>query len=413
MTRDMTRNPAIGTTRDTTDAPPSGITRYARGFWVVAIAFTIGMAFSTVPTPLYGLYQRRDGFSTAVITVIFACYAVGVLISLFFAGHVSDWLGRRRMLVAGLLVESVSAVMFLVWTSLPGLLAARIVCGVGVGLITATATAHLGELQGVARPDEGRTRSDMVATAANLGGLSLGPLIAGVLAQFVLRPLEVPYWVFLIAMLAAVASIFVVPETVTRQHRPYRPQRISVPQDARSEYFGAAAAAFVAFGLMGLFTGLSASFVGGTMHQTSHLMAGLPAFLVFFCAAVGQIVLGRHPSPVLFRVGFPLLVSGLAVTTVAVWIPSLPLFLVGGAVAGAAVGLIFKGAMSSAAALAAPGARGEAAAGIFLAAYIGLTIPVVLVGIATQFISLPAAMTGFAVVVVLACVALSFRLFTA
>ncbi len=406
----MASNRTIGTTRGTT---ASGITRYARGFWVVAIAFTIGMAFSTVPTPLYGLYQRRDGFSTAVITVIFACYAVGVLISLFFAGHVSDWLGRRRMLVAGLLVESVSAVMFLVWTSLPGLLAARVVCGVGVGLITATATAHLGELQGVARPDEGRTRSDMVATAANLGGLSLGPLIAGVLAQFVLRPLEVPYWVFLVAMLMAVAGIFVVPETVTRQHRPYRPQRISVPQDARSEYFGAAAAAFVAFALMGLFTGLSASFVAGTMHQTSHLMAGLPAFLVFFCAAVGQIVFGRHPSPVLFRIGLPLLVSGLTVTTVAVWIPSLPLFLLGGAVAGAAVGLIFKGAMSSAAALAAPGARGEAAAGIFLAAYIGLTIPVVLVGIATQFISLPAAMTGFAVAVILACVALSFRLFTA
>jgi predicted MFS family arabinose efflux permease len=413
MTRDVTRDPDSKSTSDMTDAPPGGVTRYARGFWVIAVAFTIGMAFSTVPTPLYGLYQRRDGFSTALITVIFACYAVGVLISLFFAGHVSDWLGRRRMLVAGLLVESVSAVMFLTWSSLPALLVARVICGIGVGLITATATAHLGELQSVARPGGGRTRSDMVATAANLGGLSLGPLIAGVLAQFVLQPLEVPYWVFLIAMLAAVASIFVVPETVPRQQRPHRPQRISVPQDARPEYFGAAAAAFVAFGLMGLFTGLSASFVAGTMHQTSHLMAGLPAFLVFFCAAVGQIILGRHASPVLFRVGLPVLVAELAVTTAAVWVPSLPLFLIGGAVAGTAVGLIFKGAMSSAAALAAPGARGEAAAGIFLAAYIGLTIPVVLVGVATQFVSLPAAMTGFAVAVILACVALSFRLLAA
>jgi MFS family permease len=399
---------AMNLTRTVPDAR-----RHDLAFWSVAFAFLAVMAFSTVPSPLYGLYQQRDGFSTAMITVIFACYAVGVLISLFFAGHVSDWMGRRRLVVAGLVAESVSAVMFLIWTSLPGLLAARVVCGIGVGLITATATAHLGELQTVARPGEGRSRSDMVATAANLGGLSLGPLIAGILAQFVPRPLQVPYWLFLVAMLSAVAGIQMVPETVRRHHRPYRPQRISVPRGARPEYFRAAAAAFVAFALMGLFTGLSASFVAGAMHQTSHLMAGLPAFLVFFCAAVGQIILGRHPSPVLFRIGLPSLVVGLALTTLAVWLPSLLLFLLGGAVAGAGVGLIFKGAMSSAAALAAPEARGEAAAGIFLAAYIGLTIPVVLVGIATQFISLPAAMTGFAVAVILACVVLSFPLFAA
>ena len=385
--------------------------RYVRGFWLVALAFTVGMAFSTVPTPLYSLYQERDGFSTAVITVVFACYAVGVLLSLFLAGHVSDWMGRRPLVISGLLVEMVSAVLFLVWTSLPGLLVARVICGIGVGLITATATAGLGELNSIARPGTGRARADLVATAANLGGLSLGPLIAGALAQFVVRPLEVPYWVFLVALALAAVGIAVVPETVTRHHRPYRPQRISVPPAARGEYFDAAGVAFVAFALMGLFTGLAGSFVAGTMGQKSHLMAGLPAFLVFFCAAVGQIVFGRNSPRRLLAFGLPLLVAGLVTLVLAVWIPSLAVFLVGGAVAGAAVGLMFKAAMSTAAALAAPEARGEAAAGIFLAAYIGLTIPVVLVGIATRLVSLPSAMTGFAAAMVLACGALAFRLF--
>lgn len=186
--------------------------RHAVGFWIVAVAFTVGMAFSTVPTPLYALYQQQDGFSTTVITVIFACYAIGVLISLFLAGHVSDWLGRRPLLISGLLVEIVSAVVFLVWTSLPGLLVARVICGVGVGLITATATAQLGELHATARPAAGRSRADLVATAANLGGLSLGPLIAGALAQYVRYPLQVPYWVFLVAMVLAAGAIGLVPE---------------------------------------------------------------------------------------------------------------------------------------------------------------------------------------------------------
>src|SRR4051794_41785099 len=69
---------------------------HAPGFWVIAAAFLITMAFSTIPTPLYAIYQRRDGVPTYVITVIFASYAVGGMASLYLAGHVSDWLGRRR-----------------------------------------------------------------------------------------------------------------------------------------------------------------------------------------------------------------------------------------------------------------------------------------------------------------------------
>ena len=55
------------------------------------------MAYNAVPAPLYGIYQQRDGFSSFTITVIFAAYAVGVVISLFTVGHLSDWHGRRRL----------------------------------------------------------------------------------------------------------------------------------------------------------------------------------------------------------------------------------------------------------------------------------------------------------------------------
>lgn len=390
---------------------------------MVAITFAIAMAFSTLPTPLYSLYQRLDDFSTATVTVVFGFYAIGVLASLFLAGHVSDWVGRRPVLIAGLVVEVASALVFVLWPALPGLLVARVICGVGVGLVTATATAYLSDLSGRAGaptatgPSEGSSApvatapADIVSTAANLGGLSLGPLIAGALAQFAGKPLLVPYWIIGAAMAVAAVAMRFVPETVTTAHRAYRPQRVAVPADARTPYFRAAAAGFVSFGVMGLFTGLAASFVAGTMHQTSHLMAGVPSFLVFFCAAVGQIALGRAVPRRLFALGIPALVLGLVLTTVAVRLPSLTLFLTGGAVGGVGVGLMFKGAMSAAVALSAPESRGETAAGIFLAAYLGLTVPVMLVGVATRLVSLPTAMTGFAVVVVAACGLLAARLF--
>ena len=57
------------------------------------------LAFTVVPTPLWAIYQRHDGYSTIAVTVAFAAYAVGVIVSLFLAGHLSDRLGRRRVLL--------------------------------------------------------------------------------------------------------------------------------------------------------------------------------------------------------------------------------------------------------------------------------------------------------------------------
>ena len=101
---------------------------------MVASAFLLVMAYATVPTPLYPLYQEADGFPVSVITLIFAAFAVGVVLSLFLLGHVSDWMGRRRMLVIAILIAVLSAVLFLLWHEVPGLLAARLVNGASVGL---------------------------------------------------------------------------------------------------------------------------------------------------------------------------------------------------------------------------------------------------------------------------------------
>ena len=91
------------------------------GLWAVAFAFLAVLAFSTAPTPLYAIYQDRDGFSTFLITVIFAAYAVGVTLALFFAGHLSDWFGRRAHAAPRAAAQPRErAALFLVWRDLPG-----------------------------------------------------------------------------------------------------------------------------------------------------------------------------------------------------------------------------------------------------------------------------------------------------
>ena len=306
------------------------------------------MAFSTVPTPLYAIYQARDGFSTFLITVIFAAYAVGVIAALFFAGHLSDYLGRRRALVPAVILSLVAAAIILTWRALPGLLVARILTGLSVGVVTSTATAFVSELHLGQRPGAPTTRGGAISTTANLGGFCLGPLIAGLLAQFVRAPLTVPFVLFLGLLVLAAIVVALAPETVTRPavRPPYRPQRIAVPAQARGRFLGAAAAAFVSFASLGLFAALGPTFLAGTLHDTSRLLSAVPASAAFAAAVVAQLLSTGWPARRMLATGMVALAVGMLLVVAATWLPSLALFLIGGTIAGGGGGLLFKGGTS-------------------------------------------------------------------
>ncbi|MET9313444.1 MFS transporter [Kribbella sp. NPDC003505] len=388
---------------------------HAPGFWVIAAAFLTTMAFSTIPTPLYAIYQQRDGFPTYVITVIFASYAVGVMASLYLAGHVSDWLGRRRVALLAVLAEALAAAIFLLWPEVPGLLVARFVCGVGVGVLTATATAHLSELRQVARPGEDPSRSALISSMVNLGGLAFGPLIGGLLAQYVSSPLQRPYEVFLVLLLISAVGIALVPETVERlEERPaYRPQRVALPSSARPLFFASAIGAFAAFAIFGLFTSLAPTFLAGVLHHTSRLLAGVVTFAVFIAGAASQVVFVRLPRPAQLRLGLVAMSAGLVGVAVGGLIPNLYLFVIGGVVAGAGVGLVFRGAVATAAALADPSSRGEVLAALFLIAYAGLAIPVLAIGLGIALLPAEVALLLFSALILILVNAAVLRMLAA
>ena len=381
------------------------------GFWIVAYVFAVTMAFTTVPAPLYVLYQARDHFGAAMVTVIFAAYAAGVVTSLLLAGHVSDWLGRRRIVAAAVGINMAAGLVFLAWPTITGLLAGRLVSGISAGLITATATAFLAELHSSSRPGAPSARAELVSTAANLGGLGFGALLAGFLAEYTAAPLWLPYLVAEGLMLAGAIALAAAPETVVRPDpRPrYRPQRVRVPAGQRPVFYAAGLAAAAAFALFGLFTSLAPGFIAGTLHESSHALAGLSTFIVFGAAALAQISVGRLPLSRgrQARLGLGLLAAGVAAVTAAVWLPSLALFLAGGAIAGAGAGATFKTSITTALSIAPDGARGETLAGLFVAAYLGLTVPVVGLGIATQLVTTRAAILGFAAVLIAVVAAVS------
>ncbi|WP_112669143.1 MFS transporter [Micromonospora saelicesensis] len=397
----------------TSDRSDGSSRRHGRGFWAIALAFLTAMAFCTVPAPLYPLYMARDGFSTFMGTIVFAVYAVGVVISLLLAGHVSDWVGRKKILIPALALELVAAALFLGDPSLPVLLVARLVSGLGIGLITATATAYLQELHAAHRPGSSRQRFEMVSTAANIGGLGVGALVAGVLAQYVDAPLRTPYLVFAVLLAVSIVAVALTPETVEeRLVKPtYRPQRISADHGDRAGYLAAAAAGFASFAVFGLFTSVAPGFVAGALHLPSRALAGTIVFAVFGGAAVAQTLTSRLAAPAKVRLGLLAQAVGVPVLLVGMHTASPSVFLVGGVVAGIGAGVLFKAAVGAVAAMAAPAQRGEALAGLFLIGYLGMILPSVSIGVATQAVTAGTAMNWFTglLLVMLAGVAALFR----
>jgi len=388
--------PGPGTPGQVPRGEPRPDRRHGAGFWLIAAALLAGQAFSTAPAPLYPLYQQRDHFSTFMVTLVFAALAAGVVVSLLLAGHVSDWVGRKRILIPAIALEAVASLMFLIWPDLPVLLAGRFVNGLGVGMITATATAHLHELHARHRPDAAPTRFEIVSTAANIGGLGFGPLLTGVLAQYAQQPLRLPFAVFTVLLLLALVAVAFTPETVEeRPVRPaWRPQRVR-GHGGRTPYLIAAGGAFTSFAVFGLFNSLAAGFVAGTLHHPGRLLAGVTVFLVFAAASVSQAAAGRTSPLARNAIGLGFQAAGLVMLVVAMNTVSLGLFFAGGAVAGAGAGVLFKSAVGAVTAAAPPTLRGEALAGLFLIAYLGMIVPSIGMGIATEYIAATTAMAWF------------------
>jgi MFS family permease len=372
--------------------PTRQIPRLSRraGVWAVAFAFLVLTAFATAPSAIYGIFVRRDHLSPITLTVVYAVYAAGVVASLLLAGHVSDLYGRRVVLISGLLVAGLAAVVFLIWTSLPGLLVARLLTGVALGASVATATAFIADLDAGPGGVPSR-RSSTVATVANVGGLALGPLLAGALGQYVPGGVTITFVALLAALVAAAAIIARTPEgrDVVQPRPAYRPQRLRVPAEARSQFVAASAGAFLTFAVAGLLAGLAGTFLAGPFHHPSALLTGLAIFLNFGAGVLVQITTTHWPAHTLVAVGVLPLLLGLVVLVTSAWAspPNLPLFLAGGAIAGIGGGAIIRGSSSLVISTASASDRASALATYFTVGYIGVSLPVLGAGVALHYVS--------------------------
>jgi predicted MFS family arabinose efflux permease len=358
------------------DSVPASAMR--RGYGLTAGVLLVMMLGGTLPVPLYILYQKQMGFGPLGVTVVFVAYVAGSLFALVALGDLSDHTGRRLVLAIAVACAAASTGLFLAASSIGWLIAARVVSGIGTGFATGTATAALAELQ----PRGDRPRAAVTATGANMTGLALGPLAAGLFAEYVAMPTKSVFWAYLGACVLALVAIAAIPETVRvpDHHVSLRPD-LAVPPSMRLIMLGACLGVFAAFSVLGQFSSLVPTFLHGILGVRNLGLIGGGSFLIFIIAAVSQAVSARLSSRGAMTAGLPLLLVCLGLLEAALFTKTLALFIVGTIAGGVAVGFIFRGGLSELNRVAPPQSRAAVVSAFFVAAYVGMGLPALLIGL--------------------------------
>lgn len=367
-------------------------------FRMTVYSFTFAVLISvcsSAPTPLYHLYQELFDLSPAMITLIFGSYAFALLAALLTFGGLSDYVGRKPLILAALVINATALVIFMLAESGAMLMVGRIVQGIATGLAFPTFGATI--------LDADKRHGPILNSITAFLGLMIGTLAAGTLVAFAPAPTYLIYAILFVATIAGTIALAFMPETITR--RPgalaaMRP-RISVPPRARGALIKVTPVNVASWALAGFYlslmptlvavaTGITSPFVGGAVVATSMLSATVSVF-VFRALA---------PQRVLFSATAGLMI-GVLITLLGVEERAVGLLFLGTTVAGLGLGSIFSNILK----IVLPLAESHERAGLFSAflveSYLAFAVPAIIAGLAAPALGLSATAYVYGAVVIL------------
>jgi MFS family permease len=362
---------------------------------IVAGALAALLLGANLASPLYGVYRGLFGFDSLVLTLVFAVYALVLAPSLLFFGELSDRIGRRPVILGGLVVGTIGLALFALATSVAWLFAARIAQGVSVGMAGGAATAALVELD----PHGDRRHAALLATLAQTVGGAAGPLLTGILAQWFPAPRVLAYVVGMAACILAAVLLLAMPEPGQPRGGAWSMPRPSVPRDIRVAFARVAVTGASVWAVVALFFAVVPSFATERIGIGNLAALGAISAIVLICSSISQVVSPDTIEPhVSQALGLGLLTTGLVALVLASVTDNAIVLVAASVLAGTGHGLGFLGAQDDLNRIAPPERRGEINAALYTCIYLGVALPVIGVGVLADLTTLTTAVVVFAFV---------------
>ncbi|HEY4099018.1 MAG TPA: MFS transporter, partial [Baekduia sp.] len=343
-----------------------------------AITFTSLYLAAGALTPLLVVYKNEWHFAASMLTVAFAAYAVGFLAAVLTLGSLSDYIGRRPVLIGALIVQLGSNVMFLAAPSIGWVIAGRVVQGLAGGAATTAFTAALVELAPANRKRLGTNLGSVGLT----GGLGVGSLLAGLAAQLTGSANSIIFIVLIVLTVLGMVVVVLSPESVARTPGALRTliPRVAIPPATRKEIAAAAPVVAAVWMLAGLSGGLAPSMVHSVFHIDSDLVNGVAGFIApATSAVVGLAFAGLNPRRAMTIGIYASIVGALGIISGAL-AGVLAIMMVGQAIAGVGFGASFTAALRLIFPLAEPHQRAGVVGVIYIVSYVAFGVPIVIAG---------------------------------
>lgn len=372
-----------------------------RALMVHGLTLIAFFAASSLPTPLYHLYQASWHFSASTLTAIFSVYALALLVALLLGARLSDHLGRRPVILAAIVLEIVAMAAFAFASDSNGLILARALQGLATGLATAAVGAALID----ADPAHGST----VNSISPMFGLAAGALGSTVLAQLLPAPLVTGY-VVIAVLLAGCAWLTWITDDVA----PRRPgalaslrPRVSVPAHARDALLAVTPLNIALWMLGGFYLSLMPTLVANALHVTSLWLGGCLVALLTFSGALAVWAGAKRKALSVLIVGAVLLAAGTAGIRWSASNSSAVGLMIGSVLAGLGFGGAFLGAIRTVLPLAEPHERSHLMGVFYIESYLSFSAPTIALGFLVQRIGLLRAVNYYtAIIVALVAVAI-------
>ncbi|WP_347232947.1 MFS transporter [Streptomyces sp. PRh5] len=395
-----------------------------RWVWTAAWPVTAVFVLSNAATPLYVRWQRDIGFSKGTLTVIFACYIVGLLGSLLVSGVVSDRVGRKPLLLPALGLALAACAIFASASSVAALLVARLFSGIAVGAVVSAGMAAVTDVAGPGR----RRLAALLASCAMVFGAGLGPLLAGVLGEgvFALEAVLLVAAVLVVVRMPLRGSSGVPARSASARSVPSRSVPASsasapsasarsvssrsvpasrawvripgVPRGSGGELLMGIAVFAPGITATSFVLSLGPSLLSGLLHTTSPVVAGAMAFVMFLTATGAQFAVQRLDRRTILLAGAVSTTIGMGALIAAVRASSVPLLVAAALLAGAGQGMGQLGGLSLLNSSVPPGRLAEANAALNVGGYVPAGVLPVTAGYLSDAVGLTAGATVFGAV---------------